>query len=212
MKKRKEHKSLIPLIVLLLTFLMFSCQKTQTKKSTDDKEQVSAEGFYNNLVNQIKPSWYPDTIIYNDYGHIIQNIKKLDKKSKYYKKEYMDTLALMNPTFFKKLRINHPTIDKELGIDSYNILAVLDKYQNTASSSIVKYKNLKEIFENRANFDNVFGELVKGLKITERELNVTIYDNRIAIFNIYDSSGYIGYWVILDKNTIKITPVSYLEE
>jgi len=124
----------------------------------------------------------------------------------------MDTLALMNPTFFKKLRNDHPTIDKDLGINSYNILADLVKYQYVADSSIVKYKNLKEIFENRAYFDNVFGKLVKGLKITERELNVTIYDNRNAIFNIYDYGGNTGYWVTLDRNTIKIIPISYLEE
>jgi len=211
MKERKEHKNLVPLIILLLSILMFSCQKKQSNKSTDNREHVSNKGFYNNLVNQIKPNWYPDTIIYNDYAHIIQSLKKLDKKSKYYKKEYIDTLALMNPTFFKKLLLKHPTIDKDLGIDS-NILSKLVRSQSSADSIIVTHKNLKEIFENRTYFDKVFGVLVKGLKIDERELNVTIYDDKSAIFNIYEYSGFTGYWVTLDKNTIKIMPIAYLCE
>jgi len=192
-----------PIFIFILSLFMFSCQKICSNCPATRQES-------NTFVSK-KKTLQPYTVIYNDYNFIVQNLKDQGKKSKYYKKNYIDTLALMSPDFFAKVLVDKLNINKDLGIDTDNILRELAKYQNKADSVQVKYTKLKDIIDNREYFNIAFGKLVNDEKITERILKVTIYDNN-AIFNIHSPNWNVGYWVTLKKNTLKIVETSYIEE
>ena len=199
----KENLTMKPIFIVILSLFMFSCQKICSNSPATRQES-------NTFVSK-KKTLQPYTVIYNDYNFIVQNLKDQGKKSKYYKKNYIDTLALMSPDFFAKVLVDKLNINKDLGIDTDNILRELAKYQNKADSVQVKYTKLKDIIDNREYFNIAFGKLVNDEKITERILKVTIYDNN-AIFNIHSPNWNVGYWVTLKKNTLKIVETSYIEE
>ena len=199
----KENLTMKPIFIFILSLFMFSCQKICSNCPATRQESNT---FVSNMI-----TLQPYTVIYNDYNFIVQNLKDQGKKSKYYKKNYIDTLALMSPDFFAKVLVDKLNINKDLGIDTDNILRELAKYQNKADSVQVKYTKLKDIIDNREYFNIAFGKLVNDEKITDRILKVTIYDNN-AIFNIHSPNWNVGYWVTLKKNTLKIVETSYIEE